>query len=199
MVFEIVQPDRRMDSGDPDRGLGQPRVRRAGSQVVAAHMTYRLKWKHLLHGWYYFIPQLVAIFIVLPIAWMAMDRTPPLRLYDGAIIPSRVKPLEHNITVMWRADFSGRDCGGTTQRELIDSQKNLWPKQARARRGVFIPAYEGALTGTVMTPPLSIPNMAPGRATYRVTQFYYCNWIQRLFDWPIISESPPIYFEVEPP
>lgn len=130
-------------------------------------------------------------------SWMAFDRKPPLVLYDGKIIPSIVYPGQKNVEVVWRARFSGRDCPGYTQRELIDSGHNLWPKRKRARGGVFHPDRNGSLVGTVTTPPLSIPmRIAPGRAYYRVTQFYYCNALQRWFRWPIVQPSVKIPFTV---
>lgn len=151
-----------------------------------------------MHARYYFLPQLVAVLIVSPLAWMALlDRVPPLALYDGAIIPSQVVPGQADVEVVWRARFSGRDCPGDTQREIIDSEGNLWPKLRRARGGVFHPSKENMFEGTVTTPPLDIPKqVAPGRARYQVTQFYYCNWLQRLWDWPTVHKSVPIWFEV---
>lgn len=149
------------------------------------------------HGQFYYIPQIIALLIVAPLAWWAFDRQPPLTLVEGKVIPYTVERGQANVTVTWRARFSGRDCPGFTQRELVDSQKNLWPKLLRERRGVF--HEQKARSGIVTTPPLAIPlQMAPGRATHRVTNIYYCNWLQRLLRWPIVSPSPYIPFNVAP-
>lgn len=157
------------------------------------------RWRCRLHAWYYFIPQTVALIIVAPLAWMALERTPPLRLHHGELFPSVVYPGQSDIEVVWQAHFSGRDCPGDTQRELIDSQANLWPKLRRARGGVFHPRQGTPREGTVTTPPLDIPSqMEPGPAEYRVTQFYYCNWLQRVLHWPIIETSEAIPFMVIP-
>lgn len=147
---------------------------------------------------YFFLPQIIAVFIFGPIAWMAFDRTPPLRLYDGQIIPSTVAPGQTDVEVKWKADFSGRDCPGYSQRELVDSKRGLWAQLRRSRAGVFIPDKDKPEKGTVTTPPLSIPAMAPGKASYKVTQFYFCNPLQMVLHWPIIQPSPYIYFEVAP-
>ncbi|MDE2101781.1 MAG: hypothetical protein KGL39_31330 [Patescibacteria group bacterium] len=148
---------------------------------------------------YFFIPQIFAFLIAAPVAWMAFDREPPLTLYNGRIVPPAVIAGQ-TVEVMWRAKFSGRDCPGLTQRELVDSKSNIWPKVLRGRRGVFVPDSPGSSTGTVKTPPLEVPRqMAAGRARYKVTQFYYCNVLQRWLAWPIVQASPEITFEVEKP
>jgi len=146
----------------------------------------------------YFLPQILALVVVLPVLWMVFfDRTPPLVLHDGRIEPSRVYPGQMGVRIVWQAHFSGRDCPGDTQRELVDARRNLWPKLRRARGGVFHPYTSDPLEGTVTTPPLFIPTqMEPGHAQYRVTQFYYCNFMQRWLRWPIVQKSVPIPFEV---
>lgn len=151
-----------------------------------------------LHNRFYYIPQIVALCVVAPFVWLAMDRTPPLELYDGRIEPAVVRPGQTDVKVTWRARFSGRDCPGLSQRELVDSQKNLWPKLRRSRSGVFHPNADDPLDGYVTTPPLDIPSqMEPGPAFYRVTQFYYCNDLQRILHWPIVARSVPIAFVVK--
>jgi len=145
---------------------------------------------------FYYIPQIIAILIVAPILWAVFDRTPPLKLYDGSISPQQVARGQ-NVSVIWHARFSGRDCPGLSQRELVDADGNLWPKLARGRKGIFRPNPLDKKQGIVTTPPLSIPDqMSYGVAQYRVTQFYYCNWLQKIMRWPIVEVSPPIQFEV---
>ena len=147
---------------------------------------------------YYFIPQIVAVLIVGPLVWMAMDRTPPLILSNGIIAPHEVH-RQQTVSVIWHAKFSGQHCPGVTQRELIERKShNIWPKEARQRKGIFIPEKNNPYLGTVVTPPLTIPDMSAGKACYRVTQFYFCNWLQRVMNWPIVQVSPCIDFEVVP-
>jgi hypothetical protein len=147
---------------------------------------------------YYFIPQIIAVMIVAPLSWMAFDRTPPLALYDGVITPNVVRKNQAGVKLVWRARFSGRDCPGLSQREFVDSIRGLWPQLAHSRAGIFVPDPGSQTVGTVTTPPLMIPDMAPGPATYQVTQFYYCNWLQRFLHWPIVQPSPYVRFEVAP-
>lgn len=147
---------------------------------------------------FYFIPQIIALLVAGPILWAAFDRTPPLRLHHGAIEPPTV-PRGGTVSVVWLANYSGRDCPGYSQREIIDSESDLWPKLTRERRGVYRPSADNPRVGVVTTPPLTIPSqISAGEAQYRVTQFYYCNWLQKLLAWPIVEKSPPIYFEVKP-
>lgn len=144
---------------------------------------------------------LVLSFLICAVlAWWTFDRTPPLILYDGEIIPQQVRQGQTGVRVVWHARFSGRDCPGFTQRELTDSKHNLWPKRKRARGGIFHPSMSDPFVGIVTTPPLSIPSqMAIGKdANYRVTQFYYCNPLQRFLHWPIVQQSVKIPFVVLP-
>ena len=160
-------------------------------------MTAKIRYAMtLLSPRYFFLPQIIAVFFGY-IVWLATDRTPPLTLFDGQIIPNIVRPGEQ-VSILWQAYYSGRDCPGDTQREQIDSKRHLYTENKRARAGVFKAAPGTPFLGTVETPPLNIPDppWSPGRAKYRVTQFYYCNWFQRLTEWPIVQVSPFIFYEV---
>lgn len=176
---------------DEPRRLG-PRVQGDIPEIAVTEM----RPLSFLIRHYLFLPQIFAL-IAVYVVWIALDRTPPLVLIQGSITPFIVHPDEKAVSVTWQAEFSGRDCPGLTQRELIDSGKHIWPELKRARAGVFTPSKTNPKIGTVSTPPLQIPNMLPGAAEYRVTQFYYCNWLQRALNWPIIQVSPFIPFEVE--
>lgn len=99
--------------------------------------------------------------------------------------------------VTWQARFSGHECEGNTQRELIGAQKDLWPQLGRARAGLYHANPTDPYNGTLTTPLLTIPDLiAPGQDVYHVTNFYYCNPLQRLLQWPIVSLSPDIKFTV---
>lgn len=146
---------------------------------------------------YFFIPQILAVLIVAPLAWMAADRTPPLILHDGVITPREVRPNQTGVTLVWRAHYSGRDCQGLSQREFIsDGRRDIFPQLAAQRAGVFQPSKSDPMEGTVTVPSLSIPDMPAGPGSYQVTQFYYCNILQELLHWPIIQRSPYVRFEV---
>ncbi len=208
MALGFDQTHRYVDSSygwhrDASQGLyrkGFPvdhgRARRVVKQPMTARLIDRLMSCHIGKQYFFFIPQIVAL-LILPFAWMALDRTPPLILHDGTITPAIVRPGQSGIQVEWRAKFSGRDCEGLSQREVVDARLNLWPQLARARKGNFIADEGNPNEGAVKTPALAIPEqISAGPATYRVTQFYYCNWLQKKLDWPIVQTSPPIRFEV---
>jgi hypothetical protein len=151
---------------------------------------------------YRLIPELIVLACI-PFIWWTLDRTPPLELYDGQIIPDEVHPGQ-SVRVRWHARFAGRDCPGNSQRELVlvttadgVPANKLYPERRRARGGIFKAEPNNPFVGTVQTPPLLIPpDMPPGDATYQVTQYYYCNWWQRFLQWPIHKESPLIPFTV---
>lgn len=185
-----------MDEPEHDsRRAGAP-AQSVLSQGAVSEAGKRYRMAFLVRH-YLFIPQIVAC-VVAYVVWTALDRTPPLTLFDGEVVPNIVHIDERDVQVFWKAHYSGRDCPGLSQRELVDSGRHLWPELKRMRAGVFMASQENPRLGTVITPPLTIPNMLPGRAHYRVTQFYYCNWLQRLLNWPIIQTSPLVPFEVAP-
>lgn len=147
---------------------------------------------------YFYVPQMVALLIAAPLAWMAFDRTPPLVLHDGVMTPSVVRAGQQNVKLVWRATYSGRDCPGLSQREFVDANRGLWPQLAHQRAGIFMPDSNNPLEGTVEVPPLAIPEMMPGTGSYQVTQVYFCNWLQRVLRWPIVKTSPYVNFVVAP-
>lgn len=156
---------------------------------------------------FYFLPQIIVAFIIAPIGWMLMDRTPPLTLYDGRIEPNVVRQYQTGVSVTWRAhqNRGGQDCPGFSQREIIDSSQHIDIKVIRSRRGVFTPDSNNPLVGTVNTPPLDIGgDLLPGPVYYKVTNWYFCTplirWLYAYvgIDWSIKVESPLIKFQVIP-
>lgn len=151
---------------------------------------------------YRLLPQLI-ILICAPFIWWLLDRTPPLDLYAGEVVPNIVRPGQL-VEVKWRARFAGRDCPGNSQREIVlveledgTPANKLYAENLRARGGIFQPSPNDPFDGTVNTPLLLIPlDMPAGEATYQVTQHYYCNWLQRLLQIPITKPSPKIPFRV---
>lgn len=148
---------------------------------------------------YFFIPQILAVLIVGPLAWMAADRTPPLILHDGVITPYQVRKNQTGVTLVWKAHFSGRDCPGLSQREFVSEiRRDIFPQLAAQRAGIFKPSDHDPMEGTVTVPSLSIPDMPNGPGGYQVTQFYFCNILQEWLHWPIVQRSPYVRFEVIP-
>ncbi len=154
---------------------------------------------------------MAAMLLAMPyMLWLAIDRTPPLTLYDGKITEKVIwneEAQRHEIwrTVTWRAHrrkahwpANEWDCQGLSHREVVHKQTNkLLPFLAYNRKGVFHPDSDNPYEGTVTTPPLVIgTDFGEGEARYRVTQYYRCNWLQSLLGWEIINPSPYIDFRV---
>lgn len=138
-----------------------------------------------------------AMFVIGPIAWMAFDRNPPWWRLHGTVEPYRVHRGER-ITATYTASPLTRYCPGKVQREVIDVQRNLWPKLSASTVASWEQDHD-AVTGTVITPGVIIPpSAAYGSAVYRVTTFWYCNPLQRWLDWPIVQVGPDLPFEIIP-
>lgn len=177
---------------DADRCLDH-KVHRAWKAMMPQNW---LKWREW--GVEHAIGIVIAVFVIY-IMFLLSDRTPPFTLYGGKIEPS-VLHVGDSAEITWRARYRGSDCDGTTQRETVsDVDQGLTPELTRERRGVFHPDPDNPDVGTITTPMYVVPIVQPGSARYRVTQFYYCNWLQKLLQrWPIIQESPWITYEVLP-
>jgi len=136
------------------------------------------------------ILEVIAVVLTIIIGWPIVDRRPPwVRLY-GEIKPTHAGG---EFSVTWRTTPLREQCPGQLQIE-IQSGKIIWPV---LRRQVSDTLFIGQTS--YVTPPwplaLTVP---PGKATYRVTSFWYCNWFQELFNWPVIQVGPDIEFEVLP-
>jgi hypothetical protein len=145
--------------------------------------------------WLLHMPWIVALFIIGPFLYLAMDRSNPWIRISGTLEPSIVEAGTET-TATFRVTRFTRYCEGTVQREIIDSQKNIFPKLSRQTVGIWEPT-EIPDVGTIATPPVIIPDLAaPGPAIYRVQTFFYCNWLQKVFQWPIIQVGPDIEFMI---
>lgn len=168
------------------------RPRSSAGKAVNGYFTIFLKsaWGRHIVG------AAIALLIVAPLLYMALEREPTFTLLDGALIPSPIKRGE-KAQVIWHVKFSGSFCEGKMQREIIDSRRQLWPYVIRDRSARFVADPTNPGYGWIETAPLQLPDgIATGPATYRVTVFWYCNWLQRKLEWPIVVDRPVINFEV---
>lgn len=130
----------------------------------------------------------VALFLIGPITYMALDRTPPLVPYIGEMVPNKASPGD---TV--RIDFTvnvNRQCRGTVHREIVDSSRVVH----------ILESIPSVIRDTEfhVSRRLQIPyNLSWGPARYRVIVHYVCNPLQNW--WPIEVRSPDIVFTVVPP
>ncbi len=147
--------------------------------------------------------QVAIIAALSPFIWMASDRSPPWIRVAGSLSPSAVNRGNMvQATFIAKLPHDGqiepRYCPGNVQREIIDSGRNLWPKLTAQTVGVWKPIPDDVEhKGSFTTPPVLVPSTAEkGKAIYRVTTFFYCNWLQRVLNWPIVQTGPDIEFEI---
>lgn len=139
-----------------------------------------------------------ALFVVGPLAYFYFDNTPPqVRLHGyitSASDPNKPPRVGENFTVHWTSTPHVRDCPGEVQVEIMQGDR-IWP--VLAKRKAMNPD-EGNKTFT--PPPWPLPgDIRPGQATYRVSTFWDCNWLQIWLPWHFITEvGPDIEFTVLP-
>ena len=133
----------------------------------------------------------VILAVMFPLAWQVSDRQPPWVRLSGMIEDTRAgEPF----VVKWLNTPNLRYCPGVVQVEII-SGPLIWPVMRRAVGTADLPAGETEYN----TPPWPLPSeVPPGNAIYRVTTFWYCNWVQKHLDWPVKQVGPDIQFKVLP-
>lgn len=141
----------------------------------------RALYRHLLSAFF-------AVCVCGPFLYWALDREPPWVRLSGTIEPAEAGGY---FRVHWQTTPLKRACGGTLQIEIM-SGRLIWPVLLR-------PVSEQLKIGQTEYTPEPWPvfsDIPPGEATYRVTSFWYCNWMQSFFDWPIVQVGPDIKFIV---
>jgi len=134
--------------------------------------------------------EVIAVVLTVFIGWPIIDRRPPwVRLY-GHIEPTHAGG---EFSVQWHTTPLREGCPGQLQIE-VQSGKVIWPV---LRRQVSDTLVLGQTSYKTAPWPLAL-TVPPGKAIYRVTSFWYCNWFQEMFNWPIIQVGPDIEFEVLP-
>lgn len=140
--------------------------------------------------YYEIVLEMIAIIITAVVGWPIIDRRPPWERLYGEIAPTHAGA---EFPVTWHTTPLREACPGQLQIE-IQSGKVIWPV---LRRQVSDTLVLGQTSYTTAPWPLAI-TVPPGKAIYRVTSFWYCNWFQELFNWPVIQVGPDIEFTVLP-
>ena len=135
--------------------------------------------------------EVIAVAVAIFVGWPAIDRSPPWTRLYGYIPPTAAGG---EFSVHWHTTpLLGDGCPGQLQIE-VQSGNVIWPV---LRRSVSSSLVQGQTD--YITPPWPLPlTVPPGKAIYRVTSFWYCNWFQEVMNWPIIQVGPDIEFEVLP-
>jgi hypothetical protein len=130
------------------------------------------------------------LLVLSPFAWWVSDRQPPWTRVWGEIEATHAGEA---FSVRWHTTPNQRDCPGIVQVEIF-SGPLIWPVMRRAV-GTNIAVGQTEY----VTPPWPLDSEVPvGTATYRVTTFWYCNWIHVHLNWPIVQVGPDINFKVLP-
>lgn len=132
---------------------------------------------------------LLALWGSFNLAMMLIDREIPIQFISREAIEDEV-PQGGILTVQFTIERN-RVCKSEINRWLIDSQH---VKHA-------ITSYTTALVPTLgrisdqreITVPIGA---STGKAVYYVENYYYCNVLQRIFEWPIIVRSPDVDFTI---
>lgn len=142
------------------------------------------------------VAALFAIFVVSPLAYWTFDSTPPWTRISGRIDPT---PAGGWILAHWKTTPLTRRCPGIIQIEIIVGDL-IWPvfsRPAKTGLGEAVNIEFGQHEWN--PPPWPLPrDIPPGPAIYRVTSFWYCNWLQELDGWGISQVGPDIPFTVLP-
>lgn len=158
-------------------------IPRMTTTIIIKQIAERPVYRHLFAA-------IISVGVFGPLLYMAVDRDPPWVRLSGTIEPARAGG---DIVVTWKTTPLLRTCPGTLQIELI-SGKLIWPVLLRP----VSPTLRVGQTEYTPEPWPVFRDVPPGHTIYRVTSFWYCNKLQRFFDWPIVQVGPDISFVVLP-
>lgn len=160
-------------------------LRRPYREEVA--VVKRLAMTHLLAA-------IFACFIVGPLVWMALDRTAPYEVINGTVVPTVVTPRS-KVSLNWHIHVVRPGCTGFYQRYVVDSTNRVWPYKEMPSYYLNLPIGEHDAMGPE---PYVLPSgLSQGSAYTYSTMRFYCNFLQRWFDWPIRRVTSPLHFTVE--
>lgn len=134
--------------------------------------------------------EVIILILLSPFAWWLADRDPPWVRLKGYIAPT---PAGTEFVVDWTTTPLVRECKGQIQIEIISGYM-IWPVLRRQ----INPALVVGMTHYVTPPWVLDSDVPPGKTTYRVTTFWYCNWLQEVLHIPVIQVGPEIEFETLP-
>lgn len=141
---------------------------------------------------YEIIGAAIAIGVVGPIVWMAMDQSPALEIVS---VHAPAGPVDRlgALRLEYQAVYLRPNCSGEGQRKFVDvSRRVIWTEPYDFRTGIGFDGKPVTLGRTIQLPPVSaiVPlAMAPGPATYQNDVRFYCNPLQKMLgrQWPWLS------------
>lgn len=150
-------------------------------------MIERLRRRHLLAA-------SVAL-LVFYLAFMLFNRTDPIHIIDQSVVAAKGQVIRPGsaVAIRWVATGVRPECTGYIRRRMISGTQSIY--EFENVPSVLQLNGEKRAFERQLTLPISF---APGVATYEARGYYYCNWVQRLLDWPIVIQRPSMTFTVEP-
>lgn len=147
-----------------------------------------------------FFAAIFAIFVIGPIAWLAMDRTPPYLINEGHTIPAQIKYNEP-FTIEWKYRNLPGQCPGTVYAYMIDGNRKVWVfRPSQASFGLIdenVPD-DTLVSGMTRVLPETKDDMhgrpALGVVEFHITTDFICNFTQWL--WPLRVRAPIVYSEI---
>lgn len=151
-------------------------------------MTIERIGHKLASGWG---PFLIALMLASPVLYWTFDRRDPVDVLEFRLVPPEIHPGQkvlREITVMRH-----RSCITEVDLVLIDGARVRWIYDEPT---IVSPGPTGVIDEYGQ--PMTIPkDAAPGRAELRTVTRRICNPLQHI--WPLVTQSPPIYFTILPP
>lgn len=136
---------------------------------------------------------ILAIVIAGPLAWWAIDRTPPYTMSDGRPVPNPAKAGDE-LDLLWHVEVVREGCTGKFQRILIDANNSVWTFMPMVSSFVSLPVGEHKTHSLFK---FAIPHgVAPGPAKVYTVTTYECNPVHRF--WPIVSKQPTLDLMISP-
>lgn len=147
---------------------------------------------------YELIGAAVAVGIVGPFAWWALDRSPPIRV-AGVVAPAAPVVRGGALRPLYRGTYLRR-CSGRGQRVFVDATHQVMAIDPyEFRDGIGWNGTPVALDVEQSLPAVAAPvpyGAAPGPARYQNTTHFYCNPLQkalgRSWDWFSITVRYPV-------
>jgi hypothetical protein len=141
----------------------------------------------------------ITIFIIsiagsMNMALMLIDREPPI-IYIERKANNKEVPQGGVLSLTYTIERN-RLCSSVLNRWIVDSQQIRHIVAAYTQSPLV--SNQGIALGRVTeTREITVPvAVAEGPAIQYLEAMYYCNTLQRIFDWPIIVRSPDIRFTV---
>lgn len=144
-------------------------------------------------AWCHIFAALVALTVVAPLTFMALDRAEPVvvhsTMFSGDIYPGGT------VTITWDATAL-RSCAGAVRRRIIDETGAVFEYDEQTT--VIRP--ENELGRRTYRREFVLPKTAkPGPAVHSVVVRYYCNPLQQWLNWPIYGFRPREQFIIKQP